>query len=95
MKPTDVGSRPEGVSQEAWDDANEAMNRAGWFMRSVRVECANAIQAATAAAYEDAARVADAYAGGFGVAGSDGEILPIPDIIAAAIRARASRSEGD
>lgn len=40
------GERPVEIPEWAWDKACEAMNRAGWHMRSVRIECAKAILSA-------------------------------------------------
>lgn len=53
--------KPEGIEQRDWDDACEAMDRAGWYMRSVRVECAKAINQARSQACEECAKIADAH----------------------------------
>lgn len=38
-------NKPNYIPQDVWDEADAAMNRAGWFMRSVRIACARAILA--------------------------------------------------
>jgi len=49
--------KPEGIEQRDWDDACEAMDRAGWYMRSVRVECAKSINQARSQAFEESAKL--------------------------------------
>lgn len=54
-KPEDVV--PEGIPQWAWDASVEALNGAGWFMRSARIACAKAILSAVEEEREEIAQL--------------------------------------